>query len=95
MIIRTTFEERGAITQEEIQMLEVVSKMPIVFDEDSPELTKEALKGFRRVSNEDLDIEKKLKEGEIEAESTDVRYSSKEVLDAMRLEIEKSMEEVI
>lgn len=47
MIIRTTLEERGAITQEEIQMLEVVSKMPIVFDEDSPELTEEDLKGFQ------------------------------------------------
>ena len=76
-------------------MLERAKNLPIVFDEDSPELTKEDLKGFRRVSNEDLDIEKKLKEGEIEAESTDVRYSSKEVLDTMRLEIEKSMEEVI
>ena len=92
---QTTLEERGSITQEEIEMLERAKNLPIVFDEDSPELTKEDLKGFRRVSNEDLDIEKKLKEGEIEAESTDVRYSSKEVLDTMRLEIEKSMEEVI
>lgn len=95
MIEKITIEERGLITQEEIEMLGRAKNLPIVFDEDSPELTKEALKGFRRVSNEDLDIEKKLKEGEIEAESTDVRYSSKEVLDAMRLEIEKSMEEVI
>lgn len=95
MVIKTTLEERGSITQEEIEMLERAKNLPIVFDEDSPELTKEDLKGFRRVSNGDLDIEKKLKEGEIEAESTDVRYSSKEVLDAMRLEIEKSMEEVI
>ena len=95
MVIKTTLEERGSIRQEEIEMLERAKNLPIVFDEDSPELTKEDLKGFRRVSNEDLDIEKKLKEGEIEAESTDVRYSSKEVLDTMRLEIEKSMEEVI
>lgn len=95
MIVRTTIEERGSITQEEIELLERAKNLPIVFDEDSPELTKEDLKSFRRVSNEDLDIEKKLKEGEIEAESTDVRYSSKEVLDAMRLEIERSMEEVI
>ena len=70
MVIKTTLEERGSITQEEIEMLERAKNLPIVFDEDSPELTKEDLKGFRRVSNEDLDIEKKLKEGEIEAEGT-------------------------
>lgn len=52
MIVRTTLEERGTITQEEIEMLEKASKMPIVFDEDSPELTREELKGFRRVSEE-------------------------------------------
>jgi uncharacterized protein (DUF4415 family) len=52
MVIKTTLEERGPITQEEIEMLERASKMPIVFDEDSPELTEEDLKGFRRVSEE-------------------------------------------
>lgn len=52
MVIRTTLEERGEITQEEIEMLDRASKMPLVFDEDSPELTEEELKGFRRVSAE-------------------------------------------
>ena len=52
MVIRTTLEERGAITPEEIEMLKTASKVPIVFDEDSPELTEEDLKGFRRVSEE-------------------------------------------
>lgn len=52
MVIRTTLEERGAITQEEIEMLDRAGKMPLVFDEDSPELTEEELKGFRRVSAE-------------------------------------------
>ena len=52
MVIRTTLEERGAITPEEIEMLKTASKAPIVFDEDSPELTEEDLKGFRRVSEE-------------------------------------------
>lgn len=50
MVIKTTLEERGAITQEEIEMLERAKNLPIVFDEDSPELTEEDLKGFRRVS---------------------------------------------
>lgn len=49
MIIRTTLEERGPITPEEIEMLKKTEKMPIVFDEDCPELTEEELKGFYRV----------------------------------------------
>lgn len=52
MVIRTTLEERGSITPEEVEMLERASKVPIVFDEDSPELTEDDLKGFRRVSEE-------------------------------------------
>ena len=52
MLIRTTLEERGPITQEEIEMLERASKMPIAFDEDNPELTSEELKGFLRVSDD-------------------------------------------
>lgn len=52
MVIRTTLEERGPITQEEIEMLEQAGKLPVVFDEDSPELTEEDLKGFRRVKEE-------------------------------------------
>lgn len=52
MVIRTTLEERGSITSEEIEMLERASRAPIVFDEDSPELTEEELKGFHRVSEE-------------------------------------------
>lgn len=52
MVIRTTLEERGPITPEEMEMLKKASKAPIVFDEDSPELTEEDLKGFRRVSEE-------------------------------------------
>jgi uncharacterized protein (DUF4415 family) len=52
MVIKTTLEQRGPITQEELKTLERAGKMPIVFDEDSPELTEEELKGFRRVSEE-------------------------------------------
>ena len=46
MIIRTTLEDRGAITPIEIEMLERACKMPIVFDKDSPKQTEEDLKGF-------------------------------------------------
>ena len=52
MVIKTTLEERGSITQEESEMLTRVSSLPIVFDEDSPELTEADLKGFRRVSEQ-------------------------------------------
>lgn len=50
MVIRTTLEERGSITPEEIELLEKASEALIVFDEDSPELSKDELKGFRRVN---------------------------------------------
>ena len=52
MVIRTTLEERGSITPKEIEMLTRASSLPIVFDEDSPELTEEDLKGFHRVSEQ-------------------------------------------
>lgn len=52
MVIKTTLEELGSITQEEIEMLERAKNLPIVFDEDSPELTEKDLKGFRRVREE-------------------------------------------
>lgn len=48
MIEKITIEERGLITQEEIEMLGRAKNLPIVFDEDSPELTEEDLKGFHR-----------------------------------------------
>ena len=50
MIVRITLEERGAITQEEIEILERASKMPILFDEDSPKLTGDELKEFCRAT---------------------------------------------
>ena len=52
MVIKTTLEERGSITPEELEMLTRASSLPIVFDEDSPELTEADLKGFRRVSEQ-------------------------------------------
>lgn len=45
------------------------------------------------LTEEDWDIVKKLKTADVEAECTDARYSSKDVLEAMKAEIEKSVEE--
>ena len=44
------------------------------------------------LADEDWDIVRKLEEAEVEAGCTDVRYSSEEVLSAMKSEIEKSMD---
>ena len=52
MVVRTTLEQRGPITDEERTMLERAKTLPITFDEDSPELTEEELKDFHRVSKE-------------------------------------------
>ncbi len=38
------------LTDKQKKMLSEAAKMPIVFDEDSPELTDEQLSKFRRVS---------------------------------------------
>lgn len=45
------------------------------------------------LTEEDLDIVRKLEEAEAEAECTDARYSSKDVLEAMKAKVEKSAEE--
>lgn len=37
---------------EQIAMIEAAKKRPIVFDEDSPELTPEAAEGFRKAAQE-------------------------------------------
>lgn len=44
------------------------------------------------LTDEDWDIVRKLEEAEVEAGCTDVRYSSEDVLNAMKTEIEKSMD---
>lgn len=44
------------------------------------------------LTEEDWNIVKKLEMAEVEAECTDTRYSSKDVLEAMKAEIEKSAE---
>ncbi len=50
MLIRDTGDLNRSLTPEEKEMLEALKDKPIVFDEDSPELTDEQLKRFVRVS---------------------------------------------
>lgn len=42
-------EENDELTAEQLSMVRDASKRPVVFDEDSPELSEEQLAGFRRV----------------------------------------------
>jgi hypothetical protein len=46
-MITTTLSKNEKITDEEKKMIEEAKKQPIVFDEDSPELTPEMEKAFR------------------------------------------------
>lgn len=52
MIIRKTLNPAAKITPEELNMLKKAEKMPVIFDEDSPELTEEDFKQFRRAADE-------------------------------------------
>lgn len=48
-IKRFTLEEGQQLTAEQIHKVREAAKKPVVFDEDSPELTDEQLAGLRRV----------------------------------------------
>lgn len=50
MMVYETLHKGDKLTEEQILMLKEMDKMPITFDEDSPELTEEQLKQFRRAS---------------------------------------------
>ena len=50
MVVRKDIDINKPLSDDEKKMLERVDKMPIVYDEDSPELTPEQLTEFRRVS---------------------------------------------
>ncbi len=50
MMVYETLHKGDKLTEEQILMLKEMDKAPIVFDEDSPELTEEQLKQFRRAS---------------------------------------------
>ncbi len=50
MLITHIADLNRELTPEEIEMLEALKDRPIVFDEDSPELTPEQLAKFKRVS---------------------------------------------
>ena len=57
--VRKTVDVTKKPTPEQIEMLKKMDQMPIVYDDDCPELTKEQLAQFRRVS--DMEKEEKLK----------------------------------
>ncbi len=50
MIVRKNIDITAPLSEEQKKMLSDAAKRPIVFDEDSPELTDEQLRRFVRVS---------------------------------------------
>ena len=50
MVVRKDIDINKPLSDDEKKMLERADKMPIVYDEDSLELTPEQLTEFRRVS---------------------------------------------
>lgn len=51
MIIRKDIDLDKPLTEEQKKMLEKAETMPVVYDEDCPELTAEELSEFRRISD--------------------------------------------
>ncbi len=49
-VIKSTLEPSDKPTRKQIRMVEEAAMHPIVFDEDSPELTDEQMAEFRRVA---------------------------------------------
>ena len=52
MIVKCALKPNTPLTSEEAAMIEAAKKMPVVFDEDSPELTPETRAAFRRAASE-------------------------------------------
>lgn len=46
-------ELKSELTQEDLQDLEAAADKPIIYDEDSPEMTKEMLMQFKRMNKEE------------------------------------------
>ena len=59
MIIKKDIDFNKELTEKQKKMLEMLENRPVVFDEDCPELTKEELSKFKRVSQQ---VNKKIKE---------------------------------
>lgn len=77
MIVQKEIDVTAPLTPEQKEMIKKASKMPIVYDEDSPELTDEELAQFRRVS----DIRKE----ERRKQTVTIRLSSKSLNKAKSL----------
>ncbi len=52
MIVTYELKPGQKPTPEQIERIREAAKRPIVFDEDSPELTPEAIEGFRKAARE-------------------------------------------
>ena len=50
MIVKYTLDLNAPLTPEQIARIEAAAKLPIVFDEDCPEMTEEQLARFKPVN---------------------------------------------
>jgi uncharacterized protein (DUF4415 family) len=51
MTVRKSIDKNTALTGEQLEMLEKAEALPIVYDEDSPELSDEELAEFKRIAD--------------------------------------------
>ncbi len=51
-MVRKTIDVKKEPTEEQIRMLKKAEQLPVVYDDDSPELSEEKLLEFRRISEE-------------------------------------------
>lgn len=77
MIVRKEIDITKPLTPEELEMLKEAEAAPIVFDEDCPELTKEQLSEFHRVSE--------IRKEERRKKTVTIRLSSKSLSKAKSL----------
>ncbi len=52
MVVKCALKPNTPLTAEEATIIEAAKKMPIIFDEDSPELTPETRDAFRQAAAE-------------------------------------------
>ncbi len=52
MIVRKNINENESLSDEQLEMLKKAGSMPVIYDNDSPELTQEELSEFRKIADE-------------------------------------------
>ena len=59
MIVRKNINENDTLREEQLEMLKKAEQLPIIYDDDSPELSQEELSEFRRIADEKRNARRK------------------------------------